>query len=330
LVTAWGKVTSDVYYDSYGYYYFIDDGSGLQDSQGHTGIKVYDTTRWPAIGDYLTLTGIAACQIPAGKTASIPCILATDYTPATSGTGTGTLSGSVTAGASAANQVVRIYGTGGSTTCTLDGNGSGTYTILGIRAGTHTFSADLPGYTRDTAKVAITAGQNSTRNFVLSGAQVTIMASAAPNTIMACTGEASTITAVVYYDSGIGCGNSTVTFQTDRGQFAADTYTQEIQVTTNAQGKATVQLWQGSDSPGVAHITVNTTSPTASGSLDVPIVCPAPNGVFATGVGSGKIAVYWDACSGATGYEVYRGTVAGVTRTFSQAPRSRRLLAATR
>lgn len=311
LVTTWGKVTSDIYYDAYGSYYFIDDGSGVQDSQGHNGIKVHDNSRSPAIGDYLTLTGIAACEISAGKIASIPCILTIDYTPATSGTGTGTLSGSVTADSNAANQVVRIYGTGGSTTCTLGGNGSGTYTMSGIRAGVHTFSADLLGYTRDTAKVTITANQNSTQNFVLSGAQATIMAAAAPSTITACTGEPSAITAVAYYDSGIGCGNSIVTFQTDHGQFAADTHTQQIQVTTNAQGKAAVKLWQGSDSPGIAHITMSSTSPTASGSIDVPIVCPIPQNVSATGVGTGKIAIYWDACPNATGYEVYRGIVAG-------------------
>ncbi|MCL4552764.1 MAG: fibronectin type III domain-containing protein, partial [Candidatus Marsarchaeota archaeon] len=78
----------------------------------------------------------------------------------------------------------------------------------------------------------------------------------------------------------------------------------------------TVQLWQGSDSPGIAHITANSVLPTASGNIDVPIVCPIPQNLFATGVGTSKIAVYWDACPSATGYEVYRGTVAGGDKTI--------------
>jgi hypothetical protein len=312
LVTAWGRVTTDVNYGPDGTpYYYIDDGANLQGEPGYTGIKVYDYSRWPTIGDYLTLTGVASSEFVIGTATSIACLRATDYTPPASGIGAGTLSGLVMADASAAGKVVRIYGTGGSTTCTLDGNGSGSYTIPNVRAGDHTFSADLLGYTRDTAKVTVTNGQTTTHNFTLTAAQARLIISAAPSTITACTGDPSTVTVFVYHESGTACANSIVTLETDLGQFAESAHIQEIQTTTNASGLATVQLWQGNDPPGIAHLTVNATSPTTSGSLDVPIVCPVPKSLFATGVGSGKIAIYWDVCPNSTGYEVYRGTVSG-------------------
>lgn len=317
LVTAWGRVTTDVNYAPAGTpYYYIDDGAALEGEPGCTGLRVYDYTRLPAIGDYLTLTGIASADVLPGTSTSIASMWATDYTPSTSGAGTGTLSGTVTADANAAGKVVRVYGTGGMTTFTLDGYGSGNYEVPGVRTGDHTFSADLVGYTRDSAKVTVANGQTTTHNFSLTAAQAKVMASAEPDTIRACTADPASITIFVYHESGTACANAGVALETDLGQFSADTHTQQIQTATDASGAVTVHLWQGNDPPGTAHITVNTTSPTASGSLDVPIVCPVPENVSATGVGSGRIAIYWDVCDEATGYEVYRGTTAGGDKTI--------------
>lgn len=317
LVTVWGTTTTNVSYGQYGdSIYYLDDGSGLPGEWNNIGVRVSDDfTRWPGIGEYLCVTGVVACEVPPGATATVARIRAVDYTPSAPGTGTGTLTGTVTAGASAANRTVRIYGTGGSTTCTLGVNGSGSYTLPGISAGDHTFSAELPGFTRDTTKVTITANQTATRHFTLSGAQAQFIVTADPGAIPACSGQSSTVTAIAYYDSGVACGNADLTFRTDRGQFVSHVHTQETHVTTDARGKATVQLWQGGDSAGIARVTVSSASPVASASIDVPMACPIPPNVFATGVGSGKIAVYWDTCPGAPGYEVYRGVVEGGSKS---------------
>ncbi len=57
LVTTWGDVT----YSGSGYFY-IDDGSDLQDGSGNTGVKVYSTAS-VTIGEYVSVTGISGCEI---------------------------------------------------------------------------------------------------------------------------------------------------------------------------------------------------------------------------------------------------------------------------
>jgi len=231
LVTAWGRVTTDVSYDSDGnQFYYIDDGSALQSEPGCSGIRIYDWTRWPAIGDYLGITGIASSYTPLWATTSFACLRAADYVGGSSGTGVGTVSGTVTAGSGASNRVARVYGTGGSTTCQLNGSGTGNYSMAGIPAGTHTFSADLDGYSRDTAKVTVVAGQTTTCNFTLAAAQASAVISAEPTAVVACTGEPCTISVTAYFESGTGCANAALAFHIDRGQFAAGSHTQDLQI----------------------------------------------------------------------------------------------------
>ncbi|MEN6521356.1 MAG: hypothetical protein ABFD46_09445 [Armatimonadota bacterium] len=59
LITAWGKVT----YSEDGIFY-IDDGSGIKDGSGYTGVKVYGnvpTTEDP-VGKWVKVIGISSCE----------------------------------------------------------------------------------------------------------------------------------------------------------------------------------------------------------------------------------------------------------------------------
>lgn len=59
LVTVWGKVT----YSESGFFY-IDDGSGIKDGSGHTGIKVYGSvpTTGNPVDKWVKITGISSCE----------------------------------------------------------------------------------------------------------------------------------------------------------------------------------------------------------------------------------------------------------------------------
>ncbi len=56
LVTTWGTVTY-----SGSRYFYLDDGSGLLDGSGHTGVKVYSAAL-VAVGEYVGVTGISGCE----------------------------------------------------------------------------------------------------------------------------------------------------------------------------------------------------------------------------------------------------------------------------
>lgn len=50
-------------------YFYIDDGSGLDDSSGYDGLRVeWGGTKNFVVGNYVTVTGIVGCEIPAGST----------------------------------------------------------------------------------------------------------------------------------------------------------------------------------------------------------------------------------------------------------------------
>lgn len=68
LVRSWGKVTGVVG----SYYVYIDDGAGLRDGYGYTGVRV-DTSGligWsaPAVGKYVEVTGVSTTSLINGKT----------------------------------------------------------------------------------------------------------------------------------------------------------------------------------------------------------------------------------------------------------------------
>lgn len=79
LITTWGKVT---YVEEHGAYMYIDDGSGMNDGSGYTGIKVMLNATTDlglptavAVGDYVSVTGIVQ-PIKAGSVSVsrvLPC-----------------------------------------------------------------------------------------------------------------------------------------------------------------------------------------------------------------------------------------------------------------
>lgn len=73
LVTAWGKVTTVSNYD----YFYIDDGSNLDNGSGLTGLKIYSGTLvQPSKGDYVRITGISSIEQPHGTTNRISVVRA--------------------------------------------------------------------------------------------------------------------------------------------------------------------------------------------------------------------------------------------------------------
>ncbi len=80
LVKAWGKVTAveTVTPPAKPRWLYIDDGAGLDDGSGNTGVKVTLTglvggppDTIPEEGDYVVVTGLSSCEIPDSKTAPV-------------------------------------------------------------------------------------------------------------------------------------------------------------------------------------------------------------------------------------------------------------------
>lgn len=64
LVTTWGRVTA-VGFD----WFYLDDGTMLDDGTGHPGIYVANgLLERPNLGQYAFVTGISSCEIPSGST----------------------------------------------------------------------------------------------------------------------------------------------------------------------------------------------------------------------------------------------------------------------
>ncbi len=132
LATVWGKVTAtDLYNPTGNYYYCIDDGSGMTAGIDLVGIRIYGDWDYPYEGDYVTITGLIHCD---DGYASVTRL---ENTYPTYSSGSGTISGTISSGTSAAGLTARIHSTCGSTTCLLDASGSGTYSLT-AKPGNHT------------------------------------------------------------------------------------------------------------------------------------------------------------------------------------------------
>ena len=154
LARVWGKVT-DTSFDN-NYYcnvFYIDDGSGLAadltnpadvTSPRYRGVKVYDTT-WdplPDTGSYQVITGVSSAEVPQGLSASIRTLWKVTPIIPDVQTGSGTISGTVTA--TGANGIkVHVFCDNASAVATLSG-GSANYT-LHVTAGSHAVTASVLG-----------------------------------------------------------------------------------------------------------------------------------------------------------------------------------------
>jgi hypothetical protein len=65
MVLVWGKVT---YVDNAGHYYYLDDGSGLDDGSDHAGVRVLDIfNQLPAVNGYVITPGVSSCYMSNGN-----------------------------------------------------------------------------------------------------------------------------------------------------------------------------------------------------------------------------------------------------------------------
>lgn len=70
LVRVWGRVKSVGWN-----YFYLEDGSGLIDGSGFQGLKVFvGSAPKPAVGDYLSVTGISSVESPEGTGVRLPVI----------------------------------------------------------------------------------------------------------------------------------------------------------------------------------------------------------------------------------------------------------------
>lgn len=254
LATVWGKATIVGPMDKYSNFYScIDDGSGLDSGDGNTGIRVY-LFDWPAENDYVSVTGIVSSLITDSST-SVPVLYqVNDITYPTYSTGSGTISGTITAGISAANATAWVHSTGGSTKCTLNAAGVGTYS-LAVKPGDHTVSVDVAGYAHAAAKATVTANQVTTRNFTLTSIGKGIYVYTNNSRIAPDGVSTTTVTAIVYDEEGRRLPNQPVSWSIDVGSIVtSDSLTNNVGEATatvrSSTNHETGTVWAESGSVG--------------------------------------------------------------------------------
>ncbi len=289
LVRAWGRVTAvDAQYPIF----WIDDGSAVAADDGHTGIKVYDVTYdpLPSVNDYVTLSGVSAAEWPQGSDSNIRVVWKTASVPVSTQSGSGTISGTVTA-TGADGKTVRVYCASASTTATFSGN-TANYT-LAVPYGNHAVTATLLGYKTTTQLATVSSGTPVDLDFTLSTLQRRIDVVASPWRIPPDGVSQMTITAIVRDEEGRRFGNEAVTWDVDLGTVISS------DATTDAVGEARLVL-QAPSTPGTGSISVTVggvtyvgyaefASPTAP---SIRILTPAQNETV-SGVITVKL-VAWD------------------------------------
>lgn len=232
LVRAWGKVTA---VDGQYPIYWIDDGSNVAADGENIGVKVYDLSygTLPSVNDYVTLSGVSAAEWPEGSDSSIRVIWKTDSVPVSTQSGSGTISGTITA-TGANGKTVRVYCATASTTATFSGN-TASYT-LPVRYGSHAVTATLLGYKTTTQLATVSSGTPVTLNFTLPALQRRIDVIASPWRIPPDGVSQMTIMAIVRDEEGRRFGNEAVTWSADIGTVISS------DSTTDAVGEARLVL----------------------------------------------------------------------------------------
>lgn len=174
MVRVWGKVT---YVDAQNELFYIDDGSHLPADYTGTnplGVKIYsDDITLPAVNDFAVVNGSSDKEVVGGTT--IRTIWRTQdngLSLAQSSSGTGTISGTLTA-QGADGQTARVYC--GNSCSTVKFVGDTTSYELRIPAGKHAVTATLPGY-KTTTQVAVIDGNTSHQdiNFTLGKSEMVV------------------------------------------------------------------------------------------------------------------------------------------------------------
>lgn len=253
LATTWGAVTESYIWAADGSIYScIDDGSGIDAGNGYIGVRYYIMDMFDP-GTCLTATGIIGSKL-SGST-NVPVIYLVYATYPSYSTGSGTISGTVTAGTSAANATAWVHWTGGTTKCTLNAAGVGIYSIT-AKPGDHTVSVDVAGYTHAAEKATVAANQTTTKNFTLTSIGKDIYVYPTAPRIPPDGASTTSVTAIVYDEEGRRLPNQAVTWSHDLGTvISADAM-------TNAIGEATLVL-RAPTSNGTATISATAGSATS-------------------------------------------------------------------
>lgn len=220
VVRVSGKVNGQTYMGSY----WLDDGSGVVDGT-HAGVHVLEDPGMPADGDYQdSLTGISGAEVPEGATGSVRALrVPSAYSTAQYGGGSGSITVTVNAPASAEGKQVRVSGAAGMWTGVVT-NGSASHTFTNVPFGVHALSATAPTCSTAAGKVTLDSGNPAaTLALSLSAAQTHILLTASPFRIPPDGVSETQLTALVYDDEGRAVGNSTVQFTTDLGNLSATT-----------------------------------------------------------------------------------------------------------
>lgn len=237
LVRAWGKVK---YVDTQNRIYYIDDGSGVIADGGHVGVKVYDLTydTLPTVDSYQIVSGVSAVEWPQGSSTSIRVVWKTSsVTPATQ-SGSGTISGTITA-TGADGKTVKVYCASKSTTATFSGT-TANYT-LSVPYGSHAVTASIIGYKTTTQLATVSSGTSVDLDFTLSTIQRRIDVVASPWRIPPDGTSQTIVTAIVRDEEGRRYGNESITWNVDVGTVISS------DATTDAVGEARLVLQSPAD-----------------------------------------------------------------------------------
>lgn len=237
LVRTWGTVTHTIAYCTSGFHaVYLDDGSGVQaDIDPYTteqcvGVKVYipDWSWPPDVDTYQIFTGVSAAETPEGASSSIRVLYAMDDVIPSTTSGSGTISGTVTA-TGADGKTVRVYCGKASTTAVFSGN-SATYTLT-VPAGDHAVTASVVGYKTITQFATVTNSQQTTKDFALTAIGNAVEMMVSPARVPPDGVSEITITAIAHDLEGRRLANESVSWNTDvpAGQIiSADSQTDAV------------------------------------------------------------------------------------------------------
>lgn len=245
LVKVWGKVTA--VHSQYPIFW-IDDGSAVAADDGKTGVKIYDVTYdpLPSVGDFVVVSGVSASEWPQGSSSNIRVVWKTAPVPVSTQTGSGTISGTITA-TGADGKTVKVYCASASTTATFAGN-TADYT-LNVPYGDHAVTASMLGYKTNTQFATVNSGTPVDRDFTLSTLERRIDVISSPERIPPDGVSEMTVTVIVRDEEGRRFGNEAVTWNVDLGTVISS------DSTTDAVGEARLVL-QAPSTPGTANVSV--------------------------------------------------------------------------
>lgn len=254
LVRLWGKVTW-VGSDPNNRVFYINDGSDLiSDITNVKGVKVYDTTTdtLPDVDDYVAVNGYSGSESPGIRTLWKYTSGTSFYSlmllaPAT--TGTGTISGTITA-AGADGKTARVFSGNASTTVVFSGN-TATYSLK-VSYGRRVVTVSLPGYKTTTKLVRVTSTDTDpVYNVALpSLGQKMDFITAASGSLADGTREAN-ITAILRDEEGRRIGNATIAWNASNCTvFRCDT-------TTDAVGEAKAVIHHAPDTVPTVEVSTS-------------------------------------------------------------------------